>query len=418
MKDPKKILYINNFFTKYGGAENTIYRIANLMQRKGIEIYFFCTNKQPYFFENYEYEKYFPEYKDKRTLSVKNITGFLKTFYNFEVKNNLKKYLEEIKPDLVSIHNIHYHLTPAVFDACEELKIPIVFYLHDPRSFCPGGTLSYGGHYCNKEYCIKGNPFMCIINKCKLNSLKGSILSSLYYLYFRSKNIFNRVDAVFCPSRAIAELAIRSGVNKEKIYQINNFIEENIEKENKETVLNKQEYFLYVGRIDSEKGINYLIEAMKTLQKDIALHIVGSGTEEEHFKKIAAENGLPNIKFLGYKTGKELEEQYKNCIATILPCNWFENFPRSILESFVHGKPSIASRVGGIPEMIDDGENGYIFEAGQAEKLSELIKAMFSDKELSASMGEKAREKAFSRYNAEDYSNRIINIYKNILNKY
>jgi glycosyltransferase involved in cell wall biosynthesis len=223
------------------------------------------------------------------------------------------------------------------------------------------------------------------------------------------------VDAVLCPSKAIAELAARGGVKREKLYHINNFIDENTK--NNQLQENKQDYFLYVGRIDSEKGINYLIDAMKTLQKDISLHIVGSGTEEEYYKRLAEENNLDNIKFLGYKSGIELEEEYKNCIATILPCNWFENFPRSILESFFYGKPSIASKVGGIPEMIDNGKNGFIFEAGQANKLSELIKAMYSDKELSAKMGENARIKADREYNADDYANKVIDIYRQIINK-
>ncbi|HSA07342.1 MAG TPA: glycosyltransferase [Candidatus Gastranaerophilales bacterium] len=414
MKEPKRILYINNFFTKYGGAENTIQKISSLMANKGHEVFYFSTDKKPYFKENYEYSKYFTEFSDKRKLSFDKPENFMKTFYNFEAKRNLKTYLNEIKPDLVSIHNIHFHLTPSVIDACEELKIPMVFYFHDPRSFCPGGTLSYRGQYCHKKHCITGNPLMCLVNKCKLDSFKGSLIASIYYLYFRSLNIFNKAAAIICPSQAMLNLALSAGVKKDKLYHINHFIEDELLQT--ESGNDNQDYFLYVGRLDREKGVDLLIEAMRKLPKDVLLHIVGEGYEKEKLINLAKSYNLDNINFLGYLDGEDLKIQYQNCLATILPCNWFEVFGRTLLESFLCSKPVIASNIAAIPNIIDHGLNGYLFEPKNIEEISEMMLRLINDKEFAAEMGENGNKKLKLLYNSELYYSKYLELLIKILN--
>lgn len=133
-----KILYINNFFTEYGGAEQVMKITGDLMRQKGHEIYYFATDKQPYYEENYEYSKYFPPYSDKRKLDIKDIQGISFTFYNHIARKNLLEYLKEVKPDVVNVHNLHFHLSYSVLDACKEAGVPVAMYIHDPQNVLPG----------------------------------------------------------------------------------------------------------------------------------------------------------------------------------------------------------------------------------------------------------------------------------------
>jgi len=403
-----KILYINNFFSPYGGAEKSINLISNLMKEKGHEVYYFATDKQPYFEENYKYSRYFPQFCDKRSLSISNLPNILNTFYNHTAKKNLIKYLKEIKPDIVSVHNVQFHLTFSVLDACKELDIPVTMYIHDPRIFCPGGTLSYGENYCYDEPCINEHTFNCVLRKCKEGSLKASTFASLNYLFIRHKKFLDKVNAFVCPSMAIKNLAIRAGIQEEKLYVINHFLKQ--EEFNISPNYQNKGYFLYVGRVDREKGINTLIQAMENLPEDIKLHIVGTGYDMERLKELVGDLRLNNIIFRGYLSGDKLNKEYENCIATVLPCNWFEVFGRTILESFLHGKPVIASNIAAIPEIVEHNVNGILFEPKNINQLSQAMISLVNDWEKAMEMGKNGRLKLENNYNSEIFCERYYSL--------
>ena len=408
-----KVLYINNFFTPYGGAEKSIQLISKLMKQKGHKIYYYSTDKKPYFEENYQYSEYFPEFSSKRGLSLNNLAKITSTFYNPKSRKNLLKYLNEIKPDIVSVHNVQFHLTYSVLDACKELNIPIVLYIHDPRIFCPGGTLSYGENYCYDEPCIKGNPLKCVLRKCKEGNFKGSALASLNLLFNRQLKIFNKVDSIICPSMAIRDLAVRAGAPEEKFNVINHFINP----QNFDTIPNYENcgYFLYVGRVDREKGINTLIKAMENLPEDIKLHIVGKGYDLERMQELVNDLRLHNVIFRGYLSGKELENEYRNCIASVLPCNWFEVFGRTILESFLYGKPVIASNLAAIPEIIEHNKNGILFESKNIKQLSQAMITLTNDWKKAMELGKNGRQKVEKLYNSEIYYEKYYKLLESLL---
>jgi len=404
----KKILLINNFLSKYGGAEGVVLNQASLLNESGNECYFFSTDKAPLFIDDYKYLNYFPKFNDSKKLSLTNPQKILQTFYNTEAKNKLSAYINHIKPDVALIHNFQFNLTSSVIDCCKQHKLKTILFLHDPRCFCPGGTLSYNDNYCHNEYCIKGNPAKCLMYKCKNNNLKASILASLNFMFLRSQKIFEKVDTVLCPSQAIKDLAVRSGVSSEKLHVISNYIENN--KLNKPVANINGDHFLYVGRLSREKGVHYLIEAMKKTPQDIKLRIVGEGEEKDKLQKLVEASGLFNITFTGYKSGEALKAEYSGCLATILPCNWFENNPLTLLESLLYGKPAIAANIGGIPEIIEHNVNGLLFEAGNVQELAQSIEYLWNNKSIAKEMGFNGRKKAEEFYNQDIYLKKLSNI--------
>ena len=391
-----KILLINDFFSDVGGAETYTYGLAKILEKNGHEAFFFSTDYQPYFIENYKYAKYFPKYIDFSSLAKTALPQYaIRFFYNFEAERKLDVYLKEIKPDIIHCSSVINYLTCSMLKACNKNNIPVVMTFHGARLIENKNDTKY----LEKD------------KTCKNKLVK--IAEEIEFLFRKTHKLYDTIAYFICPSQATYKLALEANIKKEKLVVVNNFISELYFKFQPEYT--NKGYFLFVGRLVKEKGVHYLLEAMNRLP-NIKLHIVGKGLEEDNLKKQAKQLGLSNVEFLGFKTGIELEEQYKNCIANILPCNWFEIFGLTIVESFAYGKPVIASNVGAIPEIIKSGKQGIIFEPGNVDELTEAIKKLHSDNELAIEMGKNARLKAESLYDPQVHYNHLIEVYNSVIN--
>ena len=409
-----KILLVNNYFGNFGGAENSTFRTGKILQQKGHEIYYFAVNKSPFFIQDYEYAHFFPEYVNYNGLSkLQLLKHILRPFYNIEAEQKLDKYLKKIKPDIVHLNCIIYHLSPSVINACNKNNIPVIMTVRDPFLVCPNSALMINAEsYCKQEICIKGNPIFCVLNKCTDNSFINSFISTSEFLFRQIHGLFNKIPMFICTSEATLNLLKRARIEERKLICINNFIDDSYFKIHPQ--YDNKGYFLFAGRLAREKGVDVLLKAMAQLP-DIKLKIIGSDTEDNELKKLSAELKLNNVEFLGFKSGKELEEEYKNCIATILPSNYFETFGLTIIESFAYGKPVIGSNIGGIPEIIDDGENGILFEPGNSNQLARAINKLHLNNALSMKMGKNGRIKAEMKYNSEIYYSKLINAYNSVI---
>lgn len=410
MKKKYNVLTINSFFSPVGGAEVIAYNTYKILKNNGFNSYYWATDKGQYFEKDYLYTKYFPKYISGMFDYIRNP---IKYYYNYEAKNKLSAFIKEIKPDIIHVHNL-YSLTSAVLECCKD--IPTVMTIHDTKFICPPATLLYKSEtVCNPILCNSKKYINCFKNRCVRNNFEASLRHTIY----ATINIreYKYVNHFITPSDALRNLILDAniGVKKENITTINNFISESVDKiENN----NNQDYFLYIGRLSKEKGIQYLVEALMDLPKEIELRIVGSGSEEINLKKIVKENEMNNIKFVGYKNREEIKNEYQNCIATILPCNWFENFPTTNMESFIHGKPVIASNIGGIPEQVEHDKTGLLFEPANITQLKECILEYWNNRNLAKEHGKNAYKKASIHYTEARYYDELLNIYNELLMKY
>jgi glycosyltransferase involved in cell wall biosynthesis len=166
--------------------------------------------------------------------------------------------------------------------------------------------------------------------------------------------------------------------------------------------------------LSNEKGIFTLIEAAKKI-KGVIFKIIGEGPVEKDIRdKISAEK-IGNIKLLGYKTGEDLRNETLKSMFIVLPSEWYENNPRSILEGFAYGKPVIGSRIGGIPEIVKDTITGLTFEPGNAEDLRIKIEYLINNKNKIVEMGMNARLFVEQEFNAEKHYERLIEIYHQVM---
>jgi len=407
-----KVLLINKTFGNFGGGcEKASYETGKILKEKGFEVFFFSSDKKPYYEENYKYSNFFPkDFMENRFYNP------IKIFYNLEAEKKLTELIKIIKPDIVHVNGFHHHLTSSIFIACKKNKIPTVVTFHDSHFVCPTATLIKGKNdYCKNMDCMNGNIIPCIKNKCFNNSLLKSSIVGLEYLFRKKLNFSDIPDAFICPSNYLFNIAVKSGIPEDKLFVLNNFV--NLKYLDILPTYSNQNYFLYVGRLVKEKGLEHLLKAFRHISK-IKLRIVGQGAYRNDLEKIAKDLNLSNVEFLGFKCGDELEKEYKNCIATVLPSVCSEIFGLTTLESFMHGKPVIASNIGGLPEIVKDRFNGLLVSPGNSEEIKQAVLKLYNNKEMTLKMGVNARKILEEKYNSEIYFEKLNNIYNHVFEKY
>lgn len=413
------ILHINKFHYLRGGAEAVYLNTARGLEAYGCNSVFFSM-KHP---QNLpcETSNYFMPYVDliDKNGFINQIKTAGRILYSFEAKKRLSNLLDEYSVDLAHFHNVWHHISPSILHTLKKRNIPVVMTLHDYKLICASYHLQANGKPC--EACHGRKYFMAIKKSCVKESFIKSLLCTLeMYLHHKILDIYDNVDVFISPSRFLKNKFLEMGFEKEIIH-LPNYIE--IEKfrdiNNNVSYGNiaKDKTIVYFGRLSPEKGLSTLIEAAKLLSgenTEINIKIVGDGPIRDSLEEKVKIENIGNVKFLGYMKGESLYQEIKKSRAAVLPSEWYENNPMSILEAFALKKPVIGSRIGGIPELVKEGETGYAFEPGNAVDLSEKIKLLLSDNESCIEMGVNAYEFVVNDLNQEKHFQKLIGIYKQV----
>jgi len=220
------------------------------------------------------------------------------------------------------------------------------------------------------------------------------------------------VDFFIAPSNFLRNKVIEFGIHGAKIFHIPTFVDSR----EYSPEYNGDNYFIYFGRVSKEKGLFTLVQAMKDIRTSKLL-IIGEGELKKDLGKYILQENIASVKFLGHIKGERLKTTIRNSLFAILPSEWYENCPYSVLEAFALGKPVIGSNIGGIPELIEDGVDGLLFEPGNAEDLSAKISYLLNRRHLVQQMGRNARKKVKEEYNPELYYERLMEIYQRLMRR-
>ncbi|MCB5237685.1 glycosyltransferase family 4 protein [Niallia circulans] len=401
------LLSINKFYYIKGGSETYLFALEEELKREGHSIYQFSMkdnkNKDSitsqYFVENIDYNN--AGIIDKLKLAPKII-------FSYEAYKNICELLKMHKVDLAHLHIFQHQLSPSILFPLKKKKIPVVYTVHDLKPLCPNYKMLTNDKVC--ELC-KGNKFYnVVLNKCTKDSLVASTLSMFEAYIHKFLGIYeNYIDHFITPSNFYREKMIDWGIPAHKVTHIPNFVNPSSFKVN----YNPGNYFLYLGRLSNEKGIKTLIKSVKQSSDNISLKIVGDGLLKDDIKQYIKDNSLEDrIELLGFKQGDELEELIRGCKAVVMPSEWYENGPLSLIESFAYGKPVIGSNIGGIPEHIDHMENGILFEAGNFKDLAEKITLINNlDETDLIDLGKNARKKVEEVYNSSFHMKKLMQVY-------
>lgn len=350
-----KILMVNKFHYKKGGSETYYFTIAEALKAKGHEVVFFAMKDN----ENNlscEQEKYFVSNAAVKGGIKSKLNMVLHIAYSKEAYSNMKKLLEAEQPDLVVLNLVHKQITLSIIDAIKEFNpsLPVFWTMHDLITVCPSYTMLNGkGEICEK--CLEGSFKPCVDNRCIKGSKLMSILSKYEADYIRKRRWYEAIDLFICPSEFYTNMLKKANFTTKKIVTLRNSLPLDTKYELSEKV---EDYILYFGRLSQEKGVKELIDAAKNA--GIRLIILGTGPLEKELQEYA--KGFKNIEFKGFQTGKALEDYIKSSKCVVLPSKWYENGPYSAMEAMALGKPLIVSNKGGLPELVEEGMNGYIYK--------------------------------------------------------
>ena len=398
-----KILIVNKFFYLKGGAERVFFQEREFLINNGIKVIDFSMHDPRNFLS--EYSSYFVSHIDYHAANgfrdkVKNALKFI---HSPEAVRKIRALIQKEKPDLAHLHNIYHQLTPSIIHPLKEHGVKVVLTLHDGKLICPTYLMLDRELKpcleCRGRYFYK--PFFKNCANSRLQSLL-LMVEAYWHKFFKS---YDKVDLFISPSRFLAEV-VSQRIPREKIMVLRN----GIDLEEYRPTYEDGGYVLYFGRLSREKGVETLLKAHREVAGEIPLKIVGTGPIEAELKA-----KYPKAEFLGYRAGEELKSLVARASFVVVPSECYENCPMTVLEAMALGKPIIASRIGGIPELVEDGKTGLFFEAGNVEELKEKMLSLWRDRELRDEMGRAAREKAEREFSLERHCEELLRIYKKLL---
>lgn len=406
-----KILQINNYHTLRGGSERVYFETANILEKNGHDVLFFSLKDEDS--EDHYSDKYFVEPFDYKNASLfKKIQYSTAFIYNKEAKENLELLIKNEKPDIAHLHIFYGRLTSSILPVLKKHNIPVVMSVHEYRMLCPAYVMRDNeGNICEK--CADGNYMHCIGGKCIKNNLLFSSIAALD-CFIRDKffSYEEYIDKFIMVSQFIMDKHTQyKPTIKSKSEQIYNFIDLSKYKPH----FSHDDYYLYFGRLSREKGIITLLNVWKDFP-DLQLKIVGGGELDEDVRQFIDEHNMSNVELMGYLNGDPLFDVVKRSKFIFVPSEWYENNPMNVIESFALGKPVIGARIGGIPELIKDEVNGFLFESGNMNDFKDTInKAESVPNDDYGRFGNHARAFAEEHFNETKYYGDVMKVYEALL---
>jgi glycosyltransferase involved in cell wall biosynthesis len=317
--------------------------------------------------------------------------------WNREAADKLAALLREVRPDVAHLHNIYHHLSPSILPVLARHRVPMVMTLHDLRLLCPAIHMLRHGRIC--ERCRGGRFYEAVLGRCVKDSRAASLLAALETAHQHYRHLYRKYVSLFlCPSRFYREKFMAWGYPAEKLLHLPNFVD--LEAWRPEPPAREAAY-LYFGRISREKGLATLLEAQALWEREATeggsseepflLRIAGEGPFLEELGRRAAALRLQRVEILGPLTGAAVRHTLARSRFTVLPSEWYENAPMALLESLAAGRPVVSTRLGGIPELIEDGRDGVLCAPGDPR---DLLAALRRAAALGPAAGERARRKA------------------------
>jgi glycosyltransferase involved in cell wall biosynthesis len=411
-----KILIVNTYHYWRGGDCRHALGIGSILDDMGYDIQFMAMDGK----ENIQCkssEFFINEIDYRKAMSFTNpykiINTVCRSIHSVEARKKIAALIDAYKPDVAHLHSIRHHLTKSILPTLASRDIPIVWTLHDYKELCPNTNLHDGNQICEK--CVGRNFINVILNKCKKGSTAASIVTFLEAV-INSRSIYERcIDKYISPSQFLRDKFVGAGYDPNKFVHFPNFLEV----DNFTPHFEYGNYLLFLGRLEDIKGVRTLIDAFIGLQdrlNGLKLKIAGTGSLEEELQARIMSFGVSNIELLGYLQGEPLEKAIQNSKAIVIPSEWYENYPYSALEAMAYGKPVIASRIGGIPEIVEDGITGLLFEPFIPEELADVI-VRFDKMPITEvkAMGRKAREKVELVNSPEKFIEATIDLYETVI---
>lgn len=396
-----KILLINNLFYPTGGAERYFFNLGQLLEKNGHQVIYFSMKSEQNI--SSAYEKYFIDNIDLQNLKKGLLKKACHVLFSTQAYKNLDKLIKNEKPDIAHIQNIYLNLSPSILYAFKKNKIPVVQTLHDYKLICPNARLFNKGVVCEK--CKKFKYYNCAINKCVNGRIFASVGAMFEQAWFRFfLKFFSKPDLYIAPSEFLQTKLKEWGI-KDRVELLPNFVNE----EDFNPNIKSKDYILFVGRLEEYKGLRNLIKAIEGT--DIKLKLAGQGPLYDEIKN----KNLNNVELLGHVSKEKIKQLLADCQFLVLPTLMYENNPIAVIEAMATAKPIIGSNIGGIPELVKNNQNGFIFESENSDELKEKILKLYNNHELINKFSNASFDLAKTRFTPEYHYEKLINFYHKVI---
>lgn len=378
-----RVLLLNDYAFELGGAEKYVSSLADLLQEHGHQVEIFGKSEPP------------------------GKAVILTRIYNPVWLRRFSKKIEDFKPDIVHAHHISFILSPAVLAAARKSGIPVVMTVHDFHLVCPRARFIHrDGRPCPYGFGVK-----CFLTRCAWSPYH---LYAAAKLWLHRKLIARYVGHFISPSRVLAHW-LEHNAGLQRVEVVPNFVGSSA---SSPVPVPENRTILFVGRLHAAKGVEYLVRAMPVILREVPdarLVIAGEGEQGEYLRRLCSDLGVSDrVEFAGWKGEEEMGAFYDAAQLVCLPSIWMENCPLVLLESIARRRPAIASDIGGVPELVRDGETGFLFEPGDPADLADKAVRLLADFPRCRRMAENL-DGVVDLYSVEHHLERLMAIYTSCL---
>lgn len=399
----QKVLIVTKFYYRRGGDCIYALNLERLLREQGHDTAIFAMQYSEN--EASEWSRYWPAEVSFGGGAAAKLKAVGRTLGMGEVKKHFREILDEFKPDVVHLNNIHSYLSPVVAGMARKRGIRVVWTLHDYKLLCPAYSCLRDGKAC--ELCFDGK-MPVLRTRCMKGSAAASAIALMEAWRWNRKRLERDTDRFICPSGFMRTKMEQGHFNPEKLTVLCNFIAPEMlaayrDIDPAKASENNRDYYCYIGRLSAEKGVRTLLEAASTLP--YRLVVTGDGPLSDELRERYSK--YPNIEFTGRLDSDGVRTLLSHAKASVLPSEWYENNPLGVIESFCAGVPVVGAAIGGIPELVTE-ERGITFDSGNAESLRRAITEVHEKAFDHAAI----QQKALKEFSPAGYYSRLIKIYE------
>lgn len=401
-----KILHVNKFFDLQGGAEAYMHELSRRQRAAGHEVHAFSTRSErnlPSKDEEYFVTRYHLDRRDGALIDLKKAMNFL---WNIEAQRAFARQLDDVKPDVIHLHNIYHHLSASILAEIRRRKIPCVQTLHDYKLAAPNYGMFDHGAICERS---KGGKYLNVVkHRCLGPGLLGNILAAVEMYFTKATQAYEKTVALFLsPSRFLMEKMVDWGEPKSKFRLAPNPAEIA-----PEAATLGGGYIVFIGRLAPEKGLESFLRAAAEIP-ELPIKIAGRGPEDKKLRDLVKTLGAHHVEFLGFVAPSHLEPIRRRAEALVNPSIFYENASLSILDAMGAGLPVLTTRIGGNPELVEDGVNGFLAIPNSVEDWKRILRRFLATTpEIRRHMGEAGRDKVRKRHLWNDHLKLIESYYR------
>ncbi|NWG00234.1 MAG: glycosyltransferase [Thermoanaerobaculaceae bacterium] len=405
-----KILLVNKFLFLNGGSEACLFDTGRWLKERGHHVvYLGMADRRNAPLAD---PTYLVSHVDLETASWREqarVAG--RILWSLEAQRVLERAIAEHAPDIAHLHNVYHQISPSILHVLRRAAIPAVMTLHDYKLVCPVYTLYRAGGPC--ERCRGGRYTNCVLYRCCKGSFGKSFLAAVeMFLHHRVLKVYRSVSRFIAPSRFLAAKVAQLGFLGPICYLPNAVDVAALPA----PATTPGDGVVYFGRLTEEKGVLTVLDAVAGL--NVPCTIVGDGPFAARLRAVAAQRRLTHVRFLGQLGFQETLRHVARAAVVVVPSLWYENAPRNVLEAFALARPVIASRIGGLPELVRDGVTGLTFAPGNSDDLRRAMLVLLENPQVAVAMGLAGRRLVEAEYSAASYTGGLLAIYEDALGRH